>query len=41
MLNVWPLLSAPGATIFDQHDDAPHNATTSPVLREGDNTGDV
>ena len=30
MLAVWPTLSAPGATIFDQHDDAPHNATTRP-----------
>ena len=27
MLDVWPPLSAPGATIFDQHDDASHNAT--------------
>jgi hypothetical protein len=24
-LAVWPPLSAPGATIYDQHDDASHN----------------
>jgi hypothetical protein len=28
MLAVWQPLSAPGATIFDQHDDAPRHATT-------------
>ena len=30
MRTVWPMLSAPGATISDQHDDAPHNATKFP-----------
>jgi hypothetical protein len=41
MLDVWPPLSAPGATIFDQHDDASHNATTRPDLPEGDHPGDM
>jgi hypothetical protein len=41
MLDVWPPLSAPGATIFDQHDDASHNATTSPDLPWGDHPGDT
>ncbi len=41
MLAVWPPLSAPEATTFDQHDDASHNATTSPDLAEGDHPGDV
>jgi hypothetical protein len=40
-LDVWPPLSAPGATIFDQHDDASHNATTRPDLPEGDHPGDM
>ncbi len=40
-LAVWPPLSAPGATIFDQHDDASHNATTRPDLPEGDHPGDM
>jgi hypothetical protein len=41
MLAVWPPLSAPGATIFDQHDDASHNATARPDLAEGDHLGDM
>jgi len=41
MLDVWPPISAPGAAIFDQHDDASHNATTRPDLPEGDHPGDV
>jgi hypothetical protein len=41
MLDVWPPLSAPGATIFDQHDDASHNATTRPDLAFGDHPGDM
>ena len=41
MLDVWPPISAPGATIFDQHDDASHNATTRPDLPEGDHPGDM
>jgi hypothetical protein len=41
MLDVWPPLSALGATIFDQHDDASHNAITRPDLAEGDHPGDM
>ncbi len=41
MLDVWPPLSAPGATIFDQNDDASHNATTRPDLPEGNHPGDM
>jgi hypothetical protein len=41
MLAVWPPLSAPGATIFDQHDDASRNATTSPDPAFGDHPGDM
>ncbi len=41
MLDVWPQLSAPRATIFDQHDDSSHNATMRPDLAEGDHPGDM
>jgi len=41
MFDVWLPLSAPGATIFDQHDDASHNATTRPDLPEGDHPDDM
>ena len=41
MIAVWPPLSAPGAVIFDQHDDAPHNATTRPDIAFGDHPGDM
>jgi hypothetical protein len=41
MLDVWPPISAPGVTIFDQHDDASRNATTRPDLAEGDHPGDM
>jgi hypothetical protein len=41
MLAVWTPLSAPGATIFDQHDDAPRNATTRPDVAVGAHSGDM
>jgi len=41
MLVVWPPISAPGATIFDQHDDAPHNATTRQDDAFGAHSGDM
>ena len=41
MRAVWPTISAPGATIFDQHDDAPPNATTRPDDAFGDHPGDM
>ena len=40
-LVVWPPISAPGATIFDQHDDAPHNATTRQDDAFGARSGDM
>jgi hypothetical protein len=40
-LSVSPPLSAPGATIYDQHGDASHNATTRPDLPEGNHPGDM
>ena len=41
MLAVWPPISAPGATIFDQHDDAPSNATTRQDDAFGAHSGDM
>ena len=41
MLAVWPPLSAPGATIFDQNDDAPHKATTCQDYAFGAHPGDM
>ncbi len=41
ILAVWPPLSAPGATIFDQHDDAPRNATTRQDDAFGAHPGDM
>jgi hypothetical protein len=41
MLDFWPLISAPGATVFDQHNDASRNATTRPDLAEGDHPGNM
>ncbi len=38
---VWPTLSAPGANIFDQHDDAPHNATMRQDDAFGAHLGDM
>ncbi len=41
MLAVWPPLSAPGATTFDQHDDAPRTATTRQDDAFGAHSGDM
>ena len=40
-ISASPPLSAPGATTYDQHGDASHNAPTSPDLPEGEHPGDM
>ena len=41
MLADWPPIPAPGATILDQHDDAPRNATTRQDDAFGAHPGDL